>query len=363
MNAIPNINADNITEISLKAAFNKAASKDIVIPTAEEHIKHTIKLFNKAIKGAKTEKAAKRILTAKHKYKEIIEGELPEGYALVPVLMHPKEPNSFEASREEYRRSVSKDFVKFIAKEYGSYMEKQGVSKYITRIMEKGLLYKDAFYVSCDHIFERRGSGTLGTTETDNKYLVNNFNNLKLISHKIHKLKNNLRSYQEEVYNINEMNFFLMLTPINDNTHPDFININAQNNEKLFGVRKLNDFEVTQSIINGLEHVDEKFLNDDGMKEAMNCVTDELNHLTERGEKAKLYSICNMQAIPSLRDRLNNTDSGEAKILANTIKSSIAQLVTEGFNFKRKPKKPQKVKDRHRNRKSNKSKNKHNPKT
>ena len=207
------VSAANITHLTLATADPAAASTPPLSPppSIEE-------LISRARRGTSDRVAAFNAALA----------QLPEGFALAPVLFT-RIPRAVNASLEsEYLFSVRPRFLKFLAETQKTALSDLGVCDHGIARMARGLdpatVDGRRYDLSVDHIIERFGSGALAArrekdpqrSDTDaESYPVNHFGNLILLPQDIHNLKNALNAAQG-IHNLKEgeSRWILMLVPV-----------------------------------------------------------------------------------------------------------------------------------------------------
>jgi len=329
------VTSQNITGISLSASFNIASAKQIEVPTVSYLIKKISADFDKRIfelKNSPLEQESFR--QSKERFLASVNGEIPEGFELVPVLAHPKNfKGHYEECTKEYDKTIQSQFTKFVAEKYLPYFKKMGVSKYVTRLMQEGFILGDAFYASIDHIIERSLAGKLAAKKAkdpnnkeNNSYvsLINHFNNLVLIPQKIHNLKNTIRDAQFDLYPISEPTYMLMLTPKQaGGNDPEFMAQLNPNNQK-FGIKIKTDEEVASSIIEYLNNRPKRFtLNKKKRVVALSCITEELNIKIREARSTentkKLYSFFKNPKLHELYKKIEGINIDEVKEFSKAV--------------------------------------------
>lgn len=368
----PNVDANNITEISISAAFNKAAAKEMAVPTIEEIIDDVSAKYDKRIARAvndQTEQEA--IIRQKEAFIEITKSVLPDGFEIVPVLAHPfGEMKDYSNSRDEYMEEVHEQFISYIANKHEDELKEKGLSKYLIRLMKKGFVLSDALFSSVDHILERALGGKLTSEKAIDKNnpsstkptsLINHFNNMIFLPHKIHKLKNDLRELQFKVDPVEKPTYMLMLVP----TKKSYI-ASPQSDLKKYGERLNTDQSVIGNLIVFLNSKSSRpsVFSAEKRAEAINCITDELKDKFKTadqatdGKKSKLKNLSrfyNSQNMQQLRAKLNCNKTAEVEAFNQEMEKTRKLLVKNNFSIAKKSKTPVKEDRGNRNKKQKQS--------
>lgn len=156
-----------------------------------------------------------------------LQKQMPEGFALAPVL-YTRIPAERRASIEsEYLFSVRQRFLKFLANTQADALKRLGVCEHGIARMARGLdpANKDGRYydLSVDHIIERAGSGRLSDERRPDPqrrdevqvWPVNHFGNLMLMPKEVHDFKNRLNGLQGmHKMQDGESRWILMMVPV-----------------------------------------------------------------------------------------------------------------------------------------------------
>ncbi len=163
--------------------------------------------------------------------------QLPDGFALVPVLYTRVAQSKNAALESEYLFSVRERFLKFLAQAQKKALADLGVCAHGIARMARGLdpanEKGERYALSVDHIIERSGSGTLSDARaldplraegTRESYPVNHFGNLILLPQDVHDYKNRVNSLQD-IHTLQEgqSRWILMMTPVTTAQHHGYV--------------------------------------------------------------------------------------------------------------------------------------------
>lgn len=219
----PKVSADTITDISAAAAFSRGAGGPA--PTAEEltrqirkHMTSLIELTDKKLHPQRYDDGHDRKQRPEISHGEAVShlqefdkivANVPKGFRLAPVLYS---RNKFDQNDDvyiEFELRIRAEFLRFLAEQHADELRSLGICESGIALMKEGKEPLDEaghFYdINIDHIIERSGSGTMGTTQdidparapgSPPSYRVNHFSNFILLPVQIHQIKNKLNELQ-----------------------------------------------------------------------------------------------------------------------------------------------------------------------
>lgn len=221
------VNSSNITELSLTAAFCLAARKQPT-PSKDEIYEEILDKFSFRKKLAENFSQKESLKRNEKKFVRIINSELPEGFEIAPVLFSEAEKRQRELVAKEYHRT-NKAFLKFIWENHQNEIVNLGFDKNFLNAIKTGHftnVKNPPYEASIDHIMERFCGGVFTLMRTPDpvrqgrpkSFIINQFNNLVLLPHPIHKLKNDLNGAQVSIHSNKQEGYsngiwYLMLVP------------------------------------------------------------------------------------------------------------------------------------------------------
>lgn len=265
---IDSINASNITTESLKSHFGEDIS-DIEVPTVKEVREKVIETFDNKYYSQLMEGTDKTSLEKnRDRFIKLTETP-PPGFSFQVIATQEVDRNDRKLMEEhkkkrrsvrgQYKRNTHGYFISYLANKFPKYLESKGVSKYIVRLMKHGYLNITLLTANIDHILELGMEGKFSREEqspdpqnpysNNPVYDANKFENLTLISEKIHVVKNQIHELQKIIAPINTPFYMITLAPNPPkNTAENFISIPTTKRKK-YGTNKLSDSAVIKTFI------------------------------------------------------------------------------------------------------------------
>lgn len=375
------ISADNITEITARLAVSRAPESP---PSADDLIYRIRARLADNVHHCRTDRWIEKGNRSPGEIKaqalhdqldfEKILMEIPKGFRLVPVLYSRIKPEKNRALEDEFA-IIRPQFLSHLAFHHADELRSLGICDNGIARMKQGLNPKDAegkyYIVSVDHLIERGGTG-LWADAKSNDYIkerncrtsspANHFNNLMLVSRKLHAFKNRLNDLQGASFiKSGQSRWVLMLAPERggplsgfvaprqDETHPlHGINREGNNLKLALNYSFLNAHRLARALKeyprvyqNGHTELEEKycgFLNP-VIKETCANITDTFNraaagdHPGRNAHLEKFITFYNSRDAQYLRTHVHLLPATEARLVKDAfhhIDDSIARITAKG---------------------------------